>query len=75
MGEGKVIPFERPATISTKRTPVASWVSDSGATTCTFLIETTSRAKPEDRAELVAYIRDLANLLESDAGRSLFEEG
>jgi hypothetical protein len=71
----KVLPFARPAAITTRRTPVASWVSESGGTTCTFLIETTSKAKPKDRAELVAYIRDLANLFESDVGRSLFEEG
>jgi len=35
--DGKVLPFVRPTVVGTKRTPVSSWVSDSGSTSCTFL--------------------------------------
>ena len=74
MTNGKVLRFPTGAVVSTRRTPVSSWVSDSGETTCTFVIETTSQAKPEDRAGLVTFMRGLADLFESDAGRALFEE-
>lgn len=74
MSDGVVLAFPSGAVVATRRTPVASWVSDSGEAECTFLVTTTSKASAKDRAELVSYLRDLATLFESTAGASLFEE-
>lgn len=55
--------------------PDSRWASTSGKTTCAVIIE--GRAddlEPADRDELVAYLRSIADLFDSEAGRALFEE-
>ncbi len=45
-------------------------------TTCTVIIEgRVNEVVPADRVELVAYLRSIADLFDSEAGRAFFEEG
>lgn len=72
VSEGKVLMFP------TRRVPrtrdhLAEWASGTKNASCTVLVETTGPALPGERAELVAFIRAFADLIEGDAGRALFE--
>lgn len=56
--------------------PDSRWASTSGKTTCVVIIKGRANdLEPTDRNELVAYLRSIADLFDSDAGRALFEEG
>ena len=52
--------------------PAVAWGSRSGNTSCTVIVESRNGAGDADRAELVAHLRDLADLFDGEAGRAMF---